>query len=148
MRCKRWPTPARASPPPGACLATVQRAPVVIGGVPMRHAMKLDAGAVMLTGSGVGLVCEAPAAVEPPAAAKAPSKPTECTTKERSDVLQDMKQTVLKVAPPRIASLDQAIKPGGPLAGWRLAHLHAVLAGAGGVAIDNASAHTKFPQPQ
>lgn len=63
-------------------------------------------------------------------------------------MLQDRKQTVVKVAPPRIASLDQAIKPGGPLAGWRLAHLHAVLAGAGGVAIDDASAHAKFPRPQ
>src|SRR3954462_4981113 len=145
MRCKRWPTPARASPPPGACLATVQRAPVVIGGVPMRHAMKLDAVAVMLTGSVVGLVCEAPAAAEPPAAAKAPSKPTECTTKERSDVLQDMKQTVLKVAPPRIASLDQAIKPGGPLAGWRLAPLPAVLARAGGVGVGHPHAPTQVP---
>jgi hypothetical protein len=56
----------------------------------------------------VGLACEAPAAAEPPPAVKAPSKPTGCTAKERSDVLQDMKQTVLKVAPPRIASLDQA----------------------------------------
>jgi hypothetical protein len=75
-----------------------------------------------------------------------PVTPTGCTPRERMTVLRELQQHVLATVPRRVNSLDQAIQPGGPLAGWRLSHGHAVLASAGAVGIDNVK--TQYPTPQ
>lgn len=53
---------------------------------------------------------------------------------------------MLQVVPRQLASLEEAIKPGGPLAGWRLSHGHVVLAGGGAVPVDNLRAQDPMPQ--
>ena len=93
------------------------------------------------------LACDSTAAAQPrPADEAVPVKPTGCRPDERSGMLRELQQAVFKLAPQRIASLDKAILPGGPLAGWRLSHGLVVLAGAGAVALDSMT--TRYPQPQ
>jgi hypothetical protein len=79
-------------------------------------------------------------------AARAPSpQATGCTTAERTAMLRAMQDDVLARAPRRLASLDAALGAGGPLAGWRLSHGYVVLAGTGGVAVDDIRAVPPMP---
>jgi hypothetical protein len=71
---------------------------------------------------------------------------TGCTREQRDETLRGWQSHVLDIAPRQIASLDRAIAQGGPLAGWRLSHGYAVVAGSGGVAIDNITAREPTPQ--
>jgi hypothetical protein len=92
------------------------------------------------------LVCCGWLAVVPPAATTAgDGAGSGCTESERRDALRAMQSAVLAAAPDRIPSMRQALAPGGPLAGWRLAHGYVVLAGAGAVGVDNLAA--REPQP-
>jgi hypothetical protein len=93
------------------------------------------------------VACDATAAAQSrPTDDAVPAKPTGCRPDERAAVLRELQQKVLKLARRRVDSLDRAILPGGPLAGWRLSHGFVVLAGAGAVALDNMT--TNYPQPQ
>src|SRR5690606_34160074 len=68
-----------------------------------------------------------------------------CTPEQRARTLEALQAQVLEAAPVRLESLEKAIEPGGPLAGWRLSHGHVVIAGGGAVAIDNAQALPPLP---
>src|SRR5688572_25000317 len=70
---------------------------------------------------------------------------TSCTGAQRRDALQAMQTAVLAAAPTEIPSLAAAVRPGGALAGWRLAHGYVVLAGAGAVGVDNLAARDPLP---
>jgi hypothetical protein len=88
-------------------------------------------------------------ALAPPAssAPRAPGDQTAaCTPDERHQALKTLQAQVTQAAPQRLDSLEQAVRPGGPLAGWRLSHGHVVLASAGAVAVDKV--RTKDPMPQ
>ena len=73
-------------------------------------------------------------------AARAP-----CTPEQREAVLEAMQARVLEAAPARVESLSEAVEPGGALDGWRLAHGHVVLEGAGAVPLDNLDAAPPLP---
>jgi hypothetical protein len=74
------------------------------------------------------------------------SADTGCTPDERSHELRAVQSSVLRAVPERVDSLPDAIRPGGPLAGWHLSHGLVVLDGSGGVGVDNIAA--KDPTPQ
>jgi hypothetical protein len=74
----------------------------------------------------------------------APPQATDCTPRQRLEVLRALQTQVLQVAPQQLDALTEAIHPGGPLAGWQLSHGHAVLAGA--VPVDNLEAKDPMPQ--
>jgi hypothetical protein len=74
------------------------------------------------------------------------ARSTDCSPDARAATLRAMQTEVLAVAPRRVESLETATRPGGPLAGWRLSHGHVVLAGAGGVGVDNVRAVPPTPQ--
>ncbi|HEX6993341.1 MAG TPA: hypothetical protein VF339_04265 [Gammaproteobacteria bacterium] len=76
----------------------------------------------------------------PREAAQAP-----CTPEQREAALEAIQARVLAAAPTRLESLSEAIEPGGPLEGWRLAHGHVVLEGAGAVPLDNLDAAPPLP---
>jgi hypothetical protein len=69
-----------------------------------------------------------------------------CTSAERREALQRMEQDVRRIAPRQLASLTEAIAPGGPLAAWMLSHGHVVLADAGGVVLGKVDARPPAPQ--
>jgi hypothetical protein len=60
-------------------------------------------------------------------------------------VLRAEQTKVLAAAPLQVASLDEAIEPGGPLAGWRLSHGLVVIAGGEAVPLDNLQAKEPLP---
>jgi hypothetical protein len=68
-----------------------------------------------------------------------------CAPSQRRDALRAMQAAVLAAAPDRIASMTKALAPGGPLAGWRLAHGHVVLSTAGAIGVDNLEAREPLP---
>jgi hypothetical protein len=59
---------------------------------------------------------------------------TGCTPAEREAALRALQEAVLEAVSRHLDSLERAVRPGGPLAGWRLSHGHVVLATAGAVA--------------
>ena len=69
-----------------------------------------------------------------------------CTEEERTEALRAIQAEVLAGVPSEVPSLEEAVKPGGVLEGWRLSHGLVVLAGSGGVAVDNIEA--EYPRPQ
>jgi hypothetical protein len=68
-----------------------------------------------------------------------------CSAAERREALRAMQTAVLAAVPDEIPSLRKAIQPGGSLAGRRLSHGYVVLAGAGGVALDDLQAQEPVP---
>jgi hypothetical protein len=70
---------------------------------------------------------------------------TGCTSEQRREALRALQTQVLRVAPRQLDSLEKAVQPGEPLAGWRLSHGHVVLASAGAVAVDNPRAKAPMP---
>jgi len=104
-------------------------------------------GATWLLAGMCGLLAwNAPATGQPTASEPMPVKPTGCTEQQRADTLREKQATVLQFAPRTLPSLDAATAEGGPLAGWRLSHGYVVLAGAGGVALDNVETQSPLPQ--
>jgi hypothetical protein len=83
--------------------------------------------------------------VPPVAASRAPAPKGTCTTEQRRAALRRIQADVLKSVPTEVASLDKAVEDGGPLAGWQLPHGHVVLAGAGGVAVQDLDARPPLP---
>jgi hypothetical protein len=71
---------------------------------------------------------------------------TGCTPEQRREALRALQTQVLQVAPRQLDALKKALAPGGPLAGWRLAHGLVVLATAGAVGVDNIEAKDPMPQ--
>jgi hypothetical protein len=69
----------------------------------------------------------------------------DCTPEQRDAALRANQAAVLGVAPDTLASLTDAIGPGGPLAGWQLTHGLVVLAGAGAVAVYGSAARAPMP---
>ena len=80
-----------------------------------------------------------------PATARRATASGECTASQRREALRAMQTAVLAVAPDRIPSMTKARAPGGPLAGWRLAHGHVVLSTAGAIGVDNLEAREPLP---
>jgi hypothetical protein len=74
------------------------------------------------------------------------ARETGCTPEQRREALRALQTQVLQAAPRQLDSLEKAIQPGGPLAGWGLSHGHVVLATAGAVALDNLKAKDPMPQ--
>jgi hypothetical protein len=70
---------------------------------------------------------------------------TGCTPEQRHEVLRALQTHVLEVAPRQLDSLEKAVQPGGPLAGWRLSHGHVVIAGGGAVPLDHLAAQDPMP---
>jgi hypothetical protein len=70
---------------------------------------------------------------------------TGCTPGERREALRVLQAAVLRVAPHEVESLEEAVKPGGVLAGWRLSHGLVVIDGAGGAAVDDLEAKDPMP---
>ena len=60
-----------------------------------------------------------------------------CSPDERREVLRALQRQVLELLPRQLDSLDEAIRPGGSLAGWRLTHGHVVMAHSGAVPVGN-----------
>lgn len=77
--------------------------------------------------------------------AEPPQATTGCTPAARTEALRTLQREVLAVVPARLESLDAAIAPSGPLAGWRLSHGHTILATAGAVAVDDIDAAPPTP---
>jgi hypothetical protein len=71
---------------------------------------------------------------------------TGCSLEERRAALREIQEQVLAAVPERLDSLEKAIQPGGPLAGWGLGHGYVVLAGSGAVGVDNIKAKEPVPQ--
>lgn len=69
-----------------------------------------------------------------------------CTPEERREALRSIQSDVLSAVPEAVPSLAEAVRPGGALEGWRLSHGLVVLAGSGGVAIDNIEVSPPVPQ--
>ena len=69
-----------------------------------------------------------------------------CTSEERREALRALQSQVLHVAPQQLDSLQAAVQPGGPLAGWGMGHGHVVMAHTGAVPVGNR--RTKDPWPQ
>src|SRR5205809_188777 len=72
--------------------------------------------------------------------------PFALTAHERREALMLVQREVRQHVPGEIDSLENAIRPGGPLAGYRLSHGYTVLAGSGGVAVDNVRVRDPMPQ--
>lgn len=70
----------------------------------------------------------------------------DCTPEQRRDSLRALQARVLRVAPTQLESLEEAVQPGGALAGWQLSHGLVVLASAGAVGVDNIEARDPMPQ--
>jgi hypothetical protein len=70
---------------------------------------------------------------------------TGCTPEQRRAVLRALQTQVLAVAPRHLESLEHAVQPGGPLAGWRLSHGHVVIASGGAVPLDHLEAQDPLP---
>jgi len=70
---------------------------------------------------------------------------TGCTPEQRQDALRTTQTQVLKAAPQELPSLEKAVAPGGPLAGWNLSHGYVALATAGAVGVDNLEARDPMP---
>jgi hypothetical protein len=68
-----------------------------------------------------------------------------CTPEERREALRASQAAVLRVAPREVGSLEEAVKPGGRLSGWRLSHGLVVIDGAGAVAVDDIKAKDPMP---
>jgi len=73
------------------------------------------------------------------------AQPIGCTPEQRRTVLRALQAQVLAVAPRHLESIEHAVRPGGPLAGWRLSHGHAVIAGGGAVPLDYLEAQNPMP---
>ena len=71
---------------------------------------------------------------------------TGCTPDERREALRGLQDQVLQFAPPQLDSLQHALQPNGPLAGWRLPHGHVVMAHTGAVPVGNGRAKDPLPQ--
>jgi hypothetical protein len=93
------------------------------------------------------LVCvvAVPAATQARAVESSDPLATGCTSEQRRAALRERQSAVLSVAPREVDSLDEAIQPGGPLAGWRLSHGLVVIDGAEAVAVDDISAKAPMP---
>jgi hypothetical protein len=104
---------------------------------------------IVVTAVGATAVAQ-PAAVHAHApaadAASTSAQSTGCTAEQRNQALREMQKAVLQMVPQKLAALDKAVQPGGPLAGWRLPHGLTVLASAGAVAVDNVNARGPMPQ--
>jgi hypothetical protein len=74
-----------------------------------------------------------------------PASLQSCTPEARLAALRALQEQVLQVVPRQVDSLEKAIQPGGPLAGWRLSHGLVVLSSAGAVAVDNITAKEPVP---
>jgi hypothetical protein len=74
----------------------------------------------------------------------------ECTSEERREALRTLQQQVLQIVPRELASLENALRPGGALAGWLMTHGHVVMAHTGAVPVANhGNAYSKdLPRPQ
>ena len=77
-----------------------------------------------------------------PAAAQVPP----CSLDQRREVLRALQRQVLERVPQELDSLEEAMKPGGALAGWRLTHGHVVMAHSGAVPVGNILAKDPLPQ--
>jgi hypothetical protein len=71
---------------------------------------------------------------------------TDCTPKQRREVLRSMQRQVFEAFPRQLDSLGKAVLPDGPLARWQLPHGYVVLAGQGAVSLG--SVESKYPLPQ
>jgi len=80
-------------------------------------------------------------AAAPPVNAHQPT----CTPEQRRDELRALQERVVQAAPRQLDSLEKAVQPGGPLAGWQLPHGHVVLAGAGAVALHHLEPQEPLP---
>jgi hypothetical protein len=81
----------------------------------------------------------------------AAAQETSCTQEERREALRTLQRQVLQLVPRELESLDKAIEPGGPLAGYRFPHGHVVMAHSGAVPIGNLRANpysVERPMPQ
>jgi hypothetical protein len=108
----------------------------------MRHRFELA-----LAAATAASLCGAQPHRTPPGVATANegAQTTRCTSAQRARTLEALQSQVLEVAPGRLDSLEEAIEPNGPLAGWRLSHGHVVIAGGGVVAVDNVEALAPLP---
>ena len=79
-------------------------------------------------------------------ATAAAAQATDCTPELRRETLRALQRQVLRLVPRELESLDKAIQPGGPLAGWRLTHGHVVMAHSGAVPLGNIAAKAPLPQ--
>jgi hypothetical protein len=70
---------------------------------------------------------------------------TGCTPEQRREALRALQAEVLRLAPRAVDSLERAVQPGGPLAGWRLSHGLVVIDGGGAVPVDNLAAKDPLP---
>jgi hypothetical protein len=99
----------------------------------LKHLETLDsfcAQAILLA-----LICSAPARADPAG----------CPPEERRQALRTLQAYVLQAAPRELASLAEAVKPGGQLAGWQLTHGHVVMAVSGAVSVGNRWAQDPMP---
>ncbi len=71
---------------------------------------------------------------------------SDCSPAKRRDTLRAVQAELTRAVPLELESLDKALAVGGPLERWQLSHGHVVLAGAGGVAVQNLEAAAPLPQ--
>lgn len=93
-----------------------------------------------------GILGARPGAQSAPHTPRLTPEQTGCSPEERRAALKEMQAEVLQAAPLELESLQRALRPRGPLAGWGLSHGYVVLAGAGAVVVDNLQARPPLPQ--
>lgn len=91
------------------------------------------------------LLAETKRETPPPHPPAASTASTGCTAEQRERALLSLREEALKRAPDQVESLEQALEPEGPLAGYRLSHGLVVLKGSGAVALDNPAAVAPAP---
>jgi hypothetical protein len=109
----------------------------------MRRLPLYSLGLVVLTAFAVfgGSAPPQPESSPPPVTAQQ----TGCTSEQHREVLRALQTQVLAGAPRHLESIEHAVQPGGPLAGWRLSRGHVVIAGGGAVPLDHLKAKDPMP---